>query len=106
MHPSDNMIDNYINNGEMYIMKDDEKIVGMMAVTPAYQKKGIAKDLISYVESIAKKNGKKAVRLDALDTNTKARRLYENEGYQFCGISKIHTDNLGIADFYMYEKIL
>ena len=32
MHPTDEMIRSYIDNGDMYILKEDDNLVGMIAI--------------------------------------------------------------------------
>ena len=120
----------------MYVLKDDGKIAGMIAVTmsqgedyhnikweielnddevtvlhilavcPEYQKKGIAKILIKESIKLADKRGKKAVRLDTLASNTPAQRIYEGLGFVYRGKENLYAENTGYTDFYYYEMIL
>ena len=101
-HPSDAIIQSYIDRQEMYLFMDGQKIAGMAAVTmyqsedyheiiwnqnlkddevaslhilavaPEYQGKGVAKQMMAEIISLVKKNEKKAIRLDALASNTPA----------------------------------
>ena len=102
-HPTEETILSYINKGEFYILWDHETIAGMMAlangisetyrtvnwitkatdteaaelhvlgVSPDYQGKGIARQLIHKALCLCKENGKKVLRLDVIGTNTVAK---------------------------------
>lgn len=132
-HPTDEMLRAYINRGEMYGYMEEEKIAGMVALTmcqdadyehvqwgrelsnedvlvihilavcPDYQKKGIAGKIVLEAIELAKKNGKKAVRLDALATNKPAQHLYESLGFAYRGKRNLYAENTGWTDFLYYE---
>lgn len=135
-HPTDEMIQSYIENQEMYIFMDEKNIAGMLAITmyqcedyknvqwgiklendevavlhilavsPAYQKKGVARRMISEAIELAKKMGKKAVRLDALDSNILAHHMYESMEFTYRGKQNLYAENTGWTDFFYYERIL
>ena len=52
---------------------------------------------------IAKSNNSKAVRLDALSCNTPAHRLYQSIGFEKISICNWYSDNVGNAEFYLFE---
>ena len=52
---------------------------------------------------LSRKNGKKAVRFDALKSNIPAQKMYERYGFKFRGIQKLYYENTGWADFLFYE---
>lgn len=56
-----------------------------LAVDPNFQKDGIAKKLMTYVEGVAKENRFDGIRLDTYSLNTAANRFYTKIGYQYCG---------------------
>lgn len=135
-HPSEEMIKDYINQDNMYCMEMDGDIVASVAVTlsqgkdyhnidwqidlrddevatahllavdPHKQKRGLAKTVMNDVINIARSHGKKAVRLDALDCNTPAHRLYETIGFQKRDIRRWYAENTGWIDFYLFEYLL
>lgn len=132
-HPTDEMIEGYIRQGAMYVLKDDDVIVAAMAVTlsqgedyhsiewstaleddevavvhilcvsPDYQKQGIGKRMIQESISLAEKEGKKAVRLDALASNQPAHRMYGGLGFQLRGTQNLYAENTGWTDFLFFE---
>lgn len=133
LHPSDSGIKKYIDEGTMYMLMDGGCIAGTMAVTmkqddeyrricwnndledsdtavihilgvaPEYQKKGIGSMMIDEAVRLARYSNKKAVRLDALASNTPARHMYETKGFEYRGKLKLYADNTGLTDFCFYE---
>lgn len=135
-HPTDEMIQSYIDNQEMYMFMDGKNIAGMIAITmyqcedyediqwgidlkndevavlhilavsPAYQKKGVGRSMILEAIELAKQNGKKAIRLDALDSNIPAKHMYENMEFTYRGKKNLYAENTGWTDFLFYERTL
>lgn len=136
-HPTDEMLQGYIERQEMYEYRDkDDTVAGMVAITmyqsadykdiswerelqndevavlhilavaPAYQNKGIGRKMVLDAIRLAKMEGKKAVRLDALASNTPARHMYEGLGFLYRGTQMLYAENTGWTDFYFYEFIL
>lgn len=132
-HPTDAMLQSYIDRQEMYLYMDGENIAAMAAiilyqseeyyeiiwsqnlkddevatlhiftVAPEYQGKGVSKRMMSDIISLVKKNGKKAIRLDALASNIPARHLYEKLGFAYRGKQNLFAENTGWTDFLYYE---
>ena len=132
-HPTDAMIKSYMDRQEMYLYMDGQNVAGMAAITmyqgedyheiiwsqnlkddevaslhiltvvPEYQGKGVSKRMMTEIISMVKKNGKKALRLDALASNTPARRLYEKLGFEYRGKQNLFAENTGWTDFFYYE---
>lgn len=135
LHPTDDMIERYISDGNMYFV-EEETIIGAVAVTfyqdedyhpvkwnvqaqddevsvihilcihPNKQGCGFAKKMMNEITNLAKEKHMKAVRLDALCCNTPAHRLYEDLGFIKCGIQNWYASNTGYIDFYLYELVL
>lgn len=135
-HPTDEMIEGYIRDGSMYVWEADGAIVAAAAVTfsqdesyhpvqwkveakddevavihilcihPQKQGCGLAKKIVNEIMDLARTKHRKAVRLDALCCNTPAHKLYEDLGFQKCGIQNWYADNTGYIDFYLYERAL
>lgn len=135
-HPTDSMLKAYIDNKEMYVYMDGDEIAGVIAITmyqgedyqsiawesplqneevavlhifairPAYQGKGVGRKLIEAAIILAKEQKKKAVRLDALESNTPAHQLYEGLGFTYRGRKHLYAENTGWTDFVFYELSL
>ena len=132
-HPTEEGMKAYINEGSMYLYRDNGKIVGAMAVTmyqgedyhtvkwtqqvpdnkvavihilavsPDAQGKGVGSEMIREAIRLAQDNGMKAVRLDALASNTPAHKLYERLGFEYRGKQHLYAENTGWTDFYFFE---
>ena len=133
LHPTDEMIRNYIQSGAMYtcgkkheircalaltpsqgsdyhdrrwglaLADDEAAVVHLLCVNPQFQRQGIGHQAMLLAIDLARKMGKKAVRLDALACNTPAHRLYESLGFQRRDTAHWFTDNAGWTDFYLFE---
>ena len=133
LYPADSDWLDYIHKKEMYLIYEAERLVGavaltssqsdgykqinwrlpareeevlvthLLAVDPEQQGKGIATAALNEIVAIAKNRGKKALRLDAIETNVPAQRLYEKYGFKKCGWAKEYYESVGVAGFYFYE---
>ena len=132
-HPTIEGIKAYIDEGSMYLYRENERIIGAMAVTmyqgedyhaidwtkqvaddkvavihilaisPDHQGKGIGSEMIGEAIRLAQGKGMQAVRLDALASNAPAHRLYERLGFEYRGQQHFYAENTGWTDFYFYE---
>ena len=112
-HPTLEGIKAYIEEGSMYLYKEEMVIVGAVAVTmyqgddyhaiewsqqvaddkaavihilavnPDFQSKGIGTEMILEAINLAKEKGMQAIRLDALASNIPAHRMYERLGFEY-----------------------
>ena len=135
-HPTEEQIRDYIKQGNMYYseegshivaavavtpyqtdeyhdinwqiaLKDDEvAVVHLLGVNPHFQKGGTAKAMVREIVNLAKNEGKKAVRLDALECNIPAHRLYESLGFQKRDVRNWYASNTGWINFYLFEYLL
>ena len=132
-HPTEESIRTYIEEGNMYLYREGGGIVGAMAVTmyqgeeyhaiewarqvgddevavihilavsPDRQGEGIGSEMILEAIHLAQANGMKAIRLDALASNTPAHRIYERLGFEQRGQQHLYAENTGWTDFYFFE---
>ena len=121
-HPTVEGIKAYIDEGSMYLYRENGAIVGAMAVT-MYQGEDyhaiewtqqVADDKVAVIHILAVSpdaQGKgigsemirEAIRLDALASNTLAHRLYEHLGFEYRGKQHLYAENTGWTDFYFFE---
>ena len=132
-HPTDAMIQSYIDRQEMYLFIDGQNVAGMTAitmyqgedyheviwsqnlkddevaslhiftVTPEYQGKGVSKRMMAEIISLAMEKRKKAIRLDTLVSNIPAQHMYEELGFAYRGKQNLYAENTGWTDFLYYE---
>lgn len=134
-HPTDEMIRDYLKVGAMYYLEENGTIVSAVAVTdqaedyhgadwqlaladsevsavhllcvsPDVQRRGVGRRTMYAVTEFSRTMGKKAVRLDALSCNIPAQRLYESIGFRKRDSRQWYADNVGMAEFYLYEFVL
>ncbi|MCQ2497179.1 MAG: GNAT family N-acetyltransferase [Lachnospiraceae bacterium] len=135
-HPSDEMLRKYINEGAVYALKEGTDIAGIMVVTmyqgedyrdtdwaveaepdevavvhllgvnPNFKRQGVGTRLTREALEIAKSHGKKALRLDAIEPNIPAQKLYSGLGFDFRGIRSLPVEGFGVLVFYYYEMNL
>lgn len=133
IYPSDEFIKNSLAKGELYTLSEGKKLCGCvilnsdcnqgyegvkwsknlkaeeiliphaLAVDAKIQKKGIGKILIKEVINTAKNQGKKAVRLDILGTNTMAEKLYTSVGFEFVDKKEMFYEDTGWTEYKMFE---
>ena len=53
--------------------------------------------------NVRQSRGMKAVRLDALASNTPAHRIYERLGFEYRGTQHLYAENTGWMDFLFFE---
>ena len=132
-HPTVEGIRAYINEGSMYLYRENDTIIGAMAVTmyqgedyhsiewvrqvgddevavihilavsPDKQGEGIGSEMIREAIRMALSKGMKAIRLDALASNKPAHRIYEHLGFEYRGKQHLYAENTGWTDFYFFE---
>lgn len=135
-HPNDDMLNKYIDDGDMYMFMENETILGVVAltfyqteeydsvdwkadasgneimvvhllgVTPKEQGNGYARKIIEAALDEGRKRGAKVCRLDALSTNIPAQKLYEGIGFEYRETQEWYVQNVGWIDFCLYEYML
>ena len=137
IHPSDEMMQDSIDTGELYVLADDddddeiaacviandEKVEGyadapwlidsdevivlhVLAVHPDHRGKGLARRLVENVIEQERKAGKKALRLDVIENNTTAEKLYQKLGFRYIQTKTLYYDVVGEMTFKLYELVL
>ncbi len=132
-HPTEEGIKAYIEEGCMYLYKENDTIVGAMAVTmyqgedyhaiewakhvedneasvihilavnPDYQGTGVGAEMIREAINLSVDSGMKSIRLDALASNTPAHKIYKRIGFEYRGKQHLYAENTGWTDFLFFE---
>ena len=134
IHPSDEMIQISIDRRQLYVLADgaeiaacvianDKKVDGyadapwqidsdvvmvlhVLAVHPNHRGKGLARRLVENVIEQERKVGKKALRLDVIENNTTAEKLYQKLGFRYIQTKTLYYDVVGEMTFKLYERVL
>ena len=128
-YPSRDLLLADISANTLYAARTDQKIAGIMAMNeeqqpgykklvwadtggrplvihrlgihPAFQKQGLAKQLVRFAEQYARENGYTSIRLDTFSGNFQAVGLYNALKYKHVG-----NINFGRGDFWVYEMVV
>ena len=134
IHPSDEMIQNSIDREELYVLADGDEIVAcvianaekvdgysdapwqidsdevivlhVLAVHPNHRGKGLAQRLVENIIEQERKVGKKTLRLDVIENNTTAEKLYQKLGFQYIQAKTLYYNVVGEMTFKLYELVL
>lgn len=133
LHPTDGAIRDYLDEGCMHVMTDGETVVGAMALTarqdrdyariawetdaaddeaavlhilaadPSRRGSGIGRTMVEEAIRLARAEEKKVLRLDALESNVPAQKLYSSLGFRYSGKLELYAENTGLTEFFFYE---
>lgn len=85
---------------------EEVSVIHALGVSPAFQGKGVAGEMVQGAIRLAKEAGQKAVRLDVLGGNLPAQKLYAAAGFQYRGTVQLFYEDTGLTDFLLYERLL
>lgn len=133
VYPSDEYLQDSINKKELFVGMIDNKICSAMIVNHEYNEsydkvewttkakteeimvihalgvhpdfggRGIAKELVAKVISHAEDSHQKVIRLDVLEGNVPAEKLYRSMGFKYVDTIKMYYEDTGWTDFELYE---
>ena len=99
--------DGYENVNWKVELKDGEyAVIHLLGVIPDSQKQGIGKFMVNNLISIAKEKGYKSVRLDVLEGNIPASKLYTSCGFDYIETVELFYEDTGRCNFLLYEYII
>ena len=132
-HPTAEGLASYIDEGCLYLYREEGSIIGAMAlpmhqgadyhavcwrvrlpddqvaslhilgVRPDRQGTGVATAMVREAVALARSHGMQALRLDTLASNPPAQRLYESLGFEYRGRQHMYAENTAWTDFFFYE---
>ena len=88
------------------IDSDEEIVLHVLEVHPNHRGKGLAQKLVENVIEQERKAGKKALRLDVIENNTTAEKLYQKLGFRYIQTKTLYYDMVGKMTFKLYELVL
>lgn len=81
-------------------------LIHALGVAPEYHGKGVSKMMVEHAISLAKSEGKKAMRLDVLDGNLPAERLYPKFDFKLVATLEMFYEDTGLTLYKLYELAL
>ena len=136
VYPSDDFLRSSIERGELYVGMLGEEIAAAMVINgegaegyagapwsvrtadgefsvihalgvlPPHHGRGFARELVRAAIGEARAKDMKALRLDVLNGNLPAVRLYESEEFRLVSRVKLFYEDTGLTDFLLYEYAL
>ena len=81
-------------------------IIHALGVHPRFGGRGLGKQMVEAAIDIARESGMKAMRLDVLEGNDPARRIYLACGFVPVAEVQMYYENTGLANFELFELAL
>ena len=131
-YPSESVLKADVERGELFVYKEQENLIGIMALTtimdpeyasvswlspsennlyvhrlaiaPEHQGKGHARKLMAFAETYARESRFSSIRLDTFSQNKKNQNFYEKRGYS--KLEEIFLPLQSEHPFYCYELLL
>lgn len=85
---------------------DQAMVIHALGVMPAWQGKGLAGKMVRKAVEIASERGQRAIRLDVLEGNLPAERLYVRHGFRYVDTLQMFYEDTGWTNFKLYEYVL
>jgi len=77
-----------------------------LGVAPAFAGQGIAKKMAKSVIELGKKTHMKVIRLDVLEGNIPAQKVYERLGFNYINTIQMYYEDTGLTGYMLYEYVL
>ena len=82
---------------------EEVSVIHALGISPDFQGRGVAGELVRGAVRLAREAGQKAIRLDVLNGNLPAQKLYAAAGFQYRGSVRLFYEDTGMTDFLLYE---
>jgi RimJ/RimL family protein N-acetyltransferase len=81
-------------------------IIHTFAVNSDFAGKGIGKEIFNEIKDNSLKNNQKTIRLDIINGNVGAQKVFEKFGFEYIDTVEIFHDIVGLEEFHLYEYAL
>lgn len=134
-HPSDEMLEAAINQKELYLGVIDQRIAACMMINlhgdgypkaawdneiaegeylvihilgvhQDFRRRGLAKEMVQFAIDLARREKKRAIRLDVLKGNLPAEEMYTSLGFRYIDTISLYYESTGWADFELFEYLI
>ena len=86
-----------------HVEDNEASVIHILAVNPDYQGTGVGAEMIREAINLSVDSGMKSIRLDALASNTPAHKIYKRIGFEYRGKQHLYAENTGWTDFLFFE---
>ena len=81
-------------------------VIHALGVHPDFGGRGYAKELVRWVIARANADGQRVIRLDVLEGNIPAERLYTGLGFKYVATAPMFYEDTGWTNYIVYEFLL
>lgn len=85
---------------------ETSKVIVIHAFAVNSMGKGIGKEIFNQIVDSAIKNNKKTIRIDVIDGNEGAKKVFKSFGFEYVDCVEVFHEAVGLETFHLYEKIL
>ncbi|WP_458456678.1 N-acetyltransferase family protein [Methanobrevibacter sp.] len=85
---------------------DEITVIHTFAVDSNYSGKGIGKKIFNQIKENAIVNNKKSIRIDIIDGNLAAQKVFEKFGFEYVDTVEVFHKAVGLEKFHLYELVL
>lgn len=82
---------------------DEILVIHAFAVSSGFSQKGIGKEIFTQIKDDAIKNSKKTIRIDIIDGNAGAQKVFESFGFEYVKTVQLLHPVAGLERFYLYD---
>ena len=85
---------------------EETAVIHTLGISPGLTGQGLALEMLEGAADLARERGWRSLRLDVLESNRPALRLYERAGFTYIATKKIWYESTGLANFLLYEYVV
>ena len=85
---------------------DEILVIHAFAVASGSSGKGVGREIFSQIKDDAIKNNQKTIRIDIIDGNEGACKVFEKFGFEYVDTVEIVHDIVGLEKFHLFEYVL
>lgn len=91
---------------QIKVTDSEISVIHALGVHPKFKGQGFAKQMVLKAFDIARENSQKVIRLDVLEGNLPAEKLYPALGFKYMDTVKMYYEDTGWTNFKLYEYVL
>lgn len=88
------------------VKSEEVTVIHTFAVDSNFSGKGIGKQIFNQIREKSIKNNRKSIRIDIIDGNIGAQKVFESFGFEYIDTVEIFHDAVGLKKFHLYELVL
>lgn len=85
---------------------DEVTVIHTFAIASKFAEKGIGRETFNQIKDNAIKNNRRSIRIDIIDGNIGAQKVFERFGFEHIDTVEIYHEAVGLEKFHLYEYVL